>query len=97
MVKLHPIAFHSQPFLPELNYETSTDKELLAIFEAFQTMVTLLWRLWTLIDVVPSPASVVVRSIGFGLLFECLGIQWVSTGAVVKAFLSASKLNGTHR
>ena len=34
--KLHPIAFHSQTFtLPELNYDVH-DKELLAIFKAFQ-------------------------------------------------------------
>jgi RNase H-like domain found in reverse transcriptase len=34
--ELHPVAFHSQTFTsPELNYDVH-DKELLAIFEAFQ-------------------------------------------------------------
>ena len=50
--KLHPIAFHSRTFTsPELNYDVH-DKELLAIFEAFQRWRHYLEGSATPIDVV---------------------------------------------
>ena len=50
--EVHPIAFHSHTFTPfKLNYDVH-DKELLAIFEAFEIWCHYLEGSLTLIDVV---------------------------------------------